>query len=375
MTGDAFDDERRGLLRLHLTERVGAGTYRRLLEHFGSLEAVFAAGERELQRVEGVGAKAAARLADAAAERDVDAELEAAQRAGARILTWLDDEYPEGLKSLDNPPLALYVRGRLERRDLMSVAVVGSRQATHYGLMQARRLAGGLASVGVTVVSGLARGVDEAAHRAALAAKGRTIAVLGSGLAKVYPAEHRALADAIAEQGAVASEFPMTAPPARGNFPYRNRLISALSLGVVVVEAALRSGALITAKWANEQGKPVFAVPGPVDSPTSRGPHDLIRHGAVLVESCGDVLEEIGPLASLAGQAPDEPALPDARELAMTERERAVFNCLSPSQPISIDEVIETSGLSASEVASTLLILEIKRCAQSLPGQRYVKKM
>ncbi len=365
-------EDLRNILRIHLAERVGAALYQRLLERFGSCERIFSAGVEELAQVHGMGAKTAAAFVRSRDEADVDGELAAAERVGVRVVTYLDDEYPRGLNALPNPPLVLYVRGEVLPKDILSVAIVGSRRCTQYGLSQAQRLAAGLATVGATVMSGLARGIDAAAHWAAIRAQGRTIAVVGNGLGKTYPPEHRELADAIADSGAVVSELPIATPPSRTNFPPRNRIISAMSLGVVVVEAARRSGAMITAKWANEQGKEVFAVPGPVDSPTSRGPHHLIRQGAKLVESCPDILEELGPLAPAAAEFAEDQT-DDARTLAMTEQEKKVFALLSPSAPKSIDEIIEESGLPASQASSTLTILEIKRCVRRVSGQRFVR--
>jgi len=228
--------------------------------------------------------------------------------------------------------------------------------------------------MGVCVVSGLARGIDGAAHRAALRAGGRTIAVVGNGLGKVYPPEHRDLAEEIATNGAVVSELPIAVGPARGNFPPRNRIISALSVGLVVIEAARRSGAMITAKWANEQGKPVFAAPGPVDSPVSHGPHQLIREGAKLVESCQDIIAELGPLRQHLRVSDDnkEEEIDDARTLAMNQQEKRIFSLLS-TRPMPIDDIIEATGLSPGIVNSTLMVLEIKRSVRQLAGKRFVK--
>ena len=359
------------ILRVHLTERVGAATYQRLVEHLGQPERVFSAGPDELAQVPGIGPKTAHCIVKARKDVDVQAEIRAAERCGVRIMTFQDDGYPQSIKVLPNPPLVLYVKGDFDKSDVLGIALVGSRRASQYGVTQAKRLAAGLASVGATVISGMARGIDAAAHWSALRAQGRTIAVVGNGLGKVYPSEHAELSDAIAGNGAVVSELPMATAPARGNFPPRNRIISALSLGVVVVEAALRSGAMITARWANEQGKQVYAVPGPVDSPTSHGPHQLIKEGAKLVESCQDIFEELGPVSAASAEFADEPT-EDARTLAMSSRERQIFDLLS-SQPKSIDDIIVETGLPASVVSSTLLILEIKRCARQIGGQRYVR--
>ena len=240
------------LLCIHLTERVGTVVYRRLLDHFGDSECILTAKVTDLGQVDGVGSKTADRIAKARETADVEGELASAERLGLKILTYLDDDYPLGLKILRDHPLIVYVKGELQPSDSLAIGIVGSRRATQYGISQANRLAGGLPGMGVCVVSGLARGIDGAAHRAALRAGGRTIAVVGNGLGKVYPPEHRDLAEEIATNGAVVSELPIAVGPARGNFPPRNRIISALSVGLVVIEAARRSGAMITAKWANE---------------------------------------------------------------------------------------------------------------------------
>ncbi|MCK4374429.1 MAG: DNA-processing protein DprA, partial [Candidatus Brocadiae bacterium] len=259
----------------------------------------------------------------------------------------------------------------------LAVAVVGSRHCSTYGRQQASRLAADLAGMGFTIVSGMAYGIDSAAHRGALTARGRTLAVLGCGLAKAPSPGDEELALDIAENGALLSELPMEAPPRPGNFPPRNRLISGLSLGVVVVEAAGRSGALITARLAGEQGKAVFAVPGNVDSPTSRGCHQLIRDGAVLVENARDVVDGLGPLSApieLAGRAHEGPARPveDARVMALNERERSILDLVGPS-PRHIDEIVTETQLAPSIVSSTLLTLEIRGLIQQLAGQRYVR--
>lgn len=359
------------ILCLHLTERVGGATYKRLLDHFGSPGDILSASAADLGRVADLSPKIAQNIARARATTDVEGELRSAERLGIKVLTYLDPAYPAALKALHGHPMVLYVLGDLQPSDALAIGIVGARRASHYGVAQAERLAGGLASLGVTVVSGLARGIDAAAHNGALRAQGRTLAVVGNGLGKVYPGEHRELAEAIAGHGAILSELPIATPPTRGNFPPRNRIISALSLGVVVVEAARRSGAMITAKWANEQGKQVFAVPGPVDSPISRGPHQLIRDGAKLVETCQDVLEELGPFGR-GMPSIDEEDTEDARTLAMTQQEKRIFTVLS-TQPRNIDEITADVGLPVAIVNSTLMIMEIKRWVRQLAGNRFVR--
>lgn len=368
MAGKDIDN----LLCIHLIERVGTVVYQRLLDHFGDSESILTAKIRELGKVDGVGSKTAERIARARGTADVEAEMAAAERLGLKIVTHLDDGYPLGLKVLRDHPLVIYIKGELRPSDSLGIGVVGSRRATQYGISQANRLAGGLAGMGVCVVSGLARGIDGAAHRAALRAGGRTIAVVGNGLGKVYPPEHRDLAEEIAASGAVISELPIAVAPAPGNFPPRNRIISALSVGLLVIEAARRSGAMITAKWANEQGKPVFAVPGPIDSPVSRGPHQLIRDGAKLVESGHDIVAELGPLRQHVHIADDEEEVEDGRTLVMSQQEKRIFALLS-TRPTAIDDIIEATGLAPGIVNSTLMVMEIKRWVRQLAGKRFVR--
>jgi DNA processing protein len=268
----------------------------------------------------------------------------------------------------------LYFRGALTSRDHLAIAIVGSRRSTPYGIRTAERLAAALARVGLTVVSGLARGIDAAAHRGALNANGRTIAVLANGLANVYPPEHEALAHEIvaAGAGAIISEMPMHQVPLAGLFPQRNRLISGLSLGVVVVEATPRSGSLSTARHALEQNREVFAVPGPVDSLASRGCHRLIRDGARLVETVGDILEELGPLVGEVHTGTHETPVRHPAELLLSDQERSLLGELG-DEPTSIDELIRRTGLTAAQVLATLSVLEMRRLARRLPGQHFVR--
>jgi DNA processing protein len=379
----------REMLALHLTAGVGAVTYRRLLKAFGSVQGVLAAPAARIEEVEGVGPKRAGSLSSGRGYDLADREMENAQRQGVSIVPYGAENYPPALRQIYDPPLVIYIRGQLLREDAVAVAVVGSRNASHYGLAQAQRFAGALAGLGFTVVSGLARGIDSAAHRAALDAGGRTVAVQGCGLAGVYPPENADLAEAICAHGAVVSELPLDAPPSRENFPRRNRLISGLSLGVLIVEGSTRSGSLITAQCAIEQGRDVFAVPGMIDNPLASGPNGLIRKaGAKLVEHPTDVLDELGPVADElvgvqlrraegAGDTAVQPAgeagkPPRALEAGLNARESAVLNRLSGA-PLHIDSIIEASGLAPAEVASALMVLEIRRLIKRLPGQRYIR--
>jgi DNA processing protein len=270
------------------------------------------------------------------------------------------------LREIHDPPGVLFVRGDLLPDDALSVAIVGTRHASHYGLRQAERLARGLAGAGFTIVSGLARGIDAAAHRGAIAAGGRTVAVLASGVLNVYPPEHDELAEQIERTGALLSEAPPRSAPHSGTFPQRNRLITGMSLGVVVVEAALRSGALISAEHAMEQGREVFAVPGRADSTTSRGCHRLIREGAKLVESVDDVLEELGPLVEPARRE-NGSLLHNPAELQLNEQEQAVLYAIK-REPTNIDDIVVRSGLPIQRVLATLSVLEMRRLIRRVSG-------
>lgn len=280
-------------------------------------------------------------------------------------------DYPTNLRYIYDPPLVLYVKGEIIPEDNVAIAIVGSRRATYYGLQNATKLAYELAVKGITIISGLARGVDSAAHRGALEAKGRTIAVLGSGLNIIYPRENERLAQDIAQNGAVISEFALDTPPYRGNFPRRNRIISGLSLGVVVIEAARKSGALITVNCALEQGREVFALPGKIDSFTSRGTHDLIKHGAKLVESSEDIIEELEALKFC--QAKETKAENKIKvELDLPEEERQIYACLS-SEPMHIDEIMCKVNLSYGKLLTSLLKLQHKKLVKELAGKVYVR--
>jgi DNA processing protein len=357
-------------LRLAMVPGVGPRLRRALLDRFGTPEGVLAAAPADIRTVPGIGTKLSRAISQAGAI-DVAGEIELCRQQGIELLFEGRPAFPRLLTEIPDPPAVLFMRGDLRPQDALSIAIVGSRHATHYGLAQAERLAGSLSRAGLTIISGLARGIDGAAHRGALAAGGRTIAVLGSGLLNVYPPEHADLAVEVARNGALLSESPPRAQPLAGVFPQRNRLISALSLGVIVVEAAERSGALITARHAMEQGRDVFAVPGRVDSRMSRGPHRLIRDGAKLVETADDVLEELGPLVAATtrdnGQAIHHPA-----ELLLNEPEQQVLAAVK-SDPTTIDQVITASGLPAPQVLSTLSVLEMRHLIRRVSGSQVLR--
>jgi DNA processing protein len=358
-------------LRLALISGVGPRTRQALLRQFGSPRAVLNARPSDLRDVEGVGPKLTARIAAAGEEIDAEAEIAICRDSGIAILTEADEAYPRSLREIPDPPGVLFVRGTLKPEDGIGIGIVGTRHGSQYGLRQAERLAGSLARSGLTITSGLARGIDGAAHRGALAAGGRTLAVLASGVLSIYPPEHEKLAAEVAAHGALISEQPPRASPLAGCFPQRNRIISGLSLGVIVVEAAERSGALITARHAMEQGREVFAVPGNVDCRTSRGCHRLIRDGATLVESADDVLEQLGPLVEALprddGRTVHHPA-----ELLLNEVEQQVLDAVR-GEATSVDEIVGASGLPVPQVLSTLSVLEMRHLIRRLSGATVVR--
>jgi DNA processing protein len=365
-------DEIADLVCLTLVPGAGPQTCRALLERFGDAARILDAPASALRAVPGVGPKLADRIARARREFDPTAELDLCRQADVRVIPRGDPVYPSPLENIPDPPCLLYCRGALAPRDELAIALVGSRKCTPYGLRVAERLAASLARVGVTVVSGLARGIDAAAHRGALKAGGRTLAVLANGLAAIYPPEHEDLAREVADSGALLSEMPMRQAPLAGLFPQRNRVISGLSLGVVVVEATPRSGSLSTARHAMEQNRDVFAVPGPVDSLPSQGCHRLIRDGARLVQTVDDILEELGPLVREVRPAADETPIRHPAELALSDHERSLLGHLS-DHPTGVDELIARTRLTAAQVMATLSVLEMRRLVRRLPGNQFVR--
>ncbi len=375
---DELSHQTRAALELSLCEGVSSGTIFSLVEHFGSAAAALEASPEALQAVRGVGPATAGAIRRGPDAGAVEKEMDLMKRHRVGLVPFFSPDYPAPLKHLDRAaPALLRVKGDYRRVDQLAVAIVGARRCTGYGRRRAGRLAADLASMGFTVVSGMAWGVDSAAHRGALVAGGRTLAVLGCGLAHELSPDDRRLAEEIVGSGALISELSMETPPRGQNFPPRNRIISGLSLGVVVAEAARRSGSLITAGHAADQGKPVFAVPGDVTSPVSRGCHALIRDGAILVENARDVVEGLGPLSEpielpRPEQGPMPETVDDARVMVLNEREKQIYEMLS-TRPLQIDDVIQQTGLPASIVSSTLLTLEIRGLIQQLSGQRYVR--
>lgn len=356
----------RGWLALRRVAGVGNVVYKRLLDRFESPEGVFTAGEEALATVDGISPAIAKEIAAFGGFDQIDRELQALAQAGISLLTLHDPAYPPLLAAIHDPPPFLYIKGSLQEADPYPIAVVGTRHPTHYGKTVCELLCREMAEQGMTVVSGFARGIDGVAHKAALAAKGRTIAVIGSGIDQIYPPEHARLFKEIAGQGAVLSEFPIGTPPDGRNFPQRNRIISGLSLGCLVVEATLDSGSLITARSALEQGREVFAVPGPIVSPMSRGTHRLIRSGAKLVEGLDDILEEILPQRRRRRAGPAAPPPP------LEENEKRLYDLLS-YEPKHIDQLTVESAFTVSFVLGLLLSLELKGLVRRLTGQFYVR--
>ncbi|HET7238178.1 MAG TPA: DNA-processing protein DprA [Terrimicrobiaceae bacterium] len=350
---------------LNMLPRIGPVRVRKLLEVFGSPQAIFEAKPRDLRHVQGIGPEVAESVASWQATCDLASELERARTFGAGIISQADPAYPTLLKEIHDPPIVLYVWGEL--RDPHAIGIVGTRKPSHYAAECTKKLAYQLAYAGITVVSGLARGVDTAAHQAALAAKGRTIAVLGSGLEALYPPENRELAERISGSGAVVTEFPMTTVADRQTFPMRNRIISGVSAGLLVVEAGAASGALISATQAADQGRSIYAVPGRIDHPGAIGSNRLIQQGAKLVASAQDILDDFGLLF------PETPNLArPVTELNLTPAERSVHESIGDEET-PIDTIIAKCGLPTHEVSSTLLALEMRKLVKQLPGSRFVK--
>jgi DNA processing protein len=370
----------RQYLRLHLADAIGPVNLGRLIKHFASVDAILSASEAELMAVEGIGPRRARSVRAARDESAVEREVARCADAGVRILCWEDPDYPPQLRHCDDPPICLYVRGTLQPEDAVAVAVVGSRKSSRYGYEQAQRFGALLAGAGFTVVSGLARGVDSYAHEGALRAGGRTLAVLGSGVDNIYPPEHVELADRVTQAGAVMSEDPLGSPPSADSFPRRNRIIAGMCLGVLVVEASKRSGALITARLASEYNREVFAIPGRVDTPTAFGPNDLIRKGAAkLVASLDDILDELGEVGKNMGPTSDARGAEDpkraavganAPDAALSPDERAIVACLG-AQELDLDAIARESGVALPAVTSCLTTLQLKGAVVSLGGNRF----
>ncbi len=367
-------DDLKYWIALKSVSGIGNLTFRALLDNFGSPSLIFNTPVSKLTGINGITKKMAVAINNFSEWDKVNQNFELLNKNKITVITYQDDDYPEKLKNIYDRPPFLYVRGSLMKDDI-NIAIVGSRRATTYGKYTTERISRELAQKGVTVVSGMARGIDSAAHRGALAARGRTIAVLGSGLDVIYPPENKILFAEIIENGAVISEFPMGTPPIAANFPSRNRIISGMSYGVLVVEAGEKSGSLITARLALEQGREVFAVPGSVETPASRGTNRLIKEGAKLIENAEDILEEIIPqlektkVLSETLSSENESKLP-AKEIELTKIEKQVADFIFDKK-IHVDDIIAQTNLSPADVLSTLMSLELKNLVTQHPGKYF----
>ena len=357
-------------IALNMLPTIGPVRLRRLLEVFQTPERILSATRSELRAIDGIGTEVAEQIANWESTVDLAAELKRIRDFGAEVITAQSPLYPRQLREIHSPPIVLYVWGELTERDQHAIAVIGSRRTSHYGAECAKKLSYQLAYAGLTVISGLARGIDTAAHQGALAAKGRTIAVIGSGLTKLYPPENAALAEKIRSgNGAIVSEFSMEIEPDRQTFPIRNRIISGWSHGILVVEAGVNSGALITASQAIEQGRSVYAVPGHINAPSAIGSNRLIQQGAKLVMDASDILDDLEILLPEKQKLPEAAARPLPE---MAEDERRVYDAIRATET-PIDEIASSSDLPSATVSSVLLRLELKRLVKQLPGKYFVK--
>jgi DNA processing protein len=361
-----------GWLALSLAPGIGGKTFHLLLRRFGSPDRVFTSHHKDLEEIPGLKGRTIEAIKSSALKETAEREMSRLRTLGIQIIPWGTEKYPQYLTNISDPPPLIYVRGALLPEDERAVSVVGSRQASAYGLSVCKKICTELAWQGWTVVSGMARGIDSAAHRGALEGGGRTLAVWGTGLDVVYPPENLALSKDIASSGAILSEFPLGTPPEPGNFPVRNRIISGLSLGVTVVEATVKSGSLITARMALDQDRQVFAVPGAVGRPGVEGPHRLIKEGAKLVESAEDIIEELLPMVDRTLHRKIE-GLPLSRQPELNEKERQLWDLLG-MDPLHIDAIASAVDLALAETAELLLRLEIKGLVKQLPGTFFVRE-
>jgi DNA processing protein len=366
------------LIGLNMVLDIGSIRLKKLLEYFDKPQDILKASLQKLRAVSGIGEKIAENIS-ALRDEDLEREFTSASKLGLKVITHEDIGYPENLKNIPDPPIVLYVKGQLKDEDKFSIAIVGSRRASYYGLSCAKQFAADLVDHGFVIVSGMARGIDTYAHRGALSRGKRTIAVMGSGFNHIYPPENRELAQEISRNGAVISEFPLNTRPLPQNFPRRNRLISGLSLGTVVVEAARNSGALITADFALEQGRDVFALPGKVGCETSFGTNELIKQGAKLVSCVDDILEEFA-FSEPKRENPVNIYQPSGGgcqevtylQLGLSQEES--FLCgLITDKPLLLDDIVEQANLNVPEVSRILLGLEMKKLIKQLPGKQFVK--
>jgi len=369
-------------LKLIRADGVGPATFCKLTKYFGSPDRALGASASQLAKIDGIGFKTAERIAATRDKFDVTTELELADKFGVWIINIQDKRYPPVLKQIYDPPPVLYVKGSLSRQDNLAISIVGTRRCSLYGQEQASRLAHLLSSAGFTIISGMARGIDTAAHHGALSANGRTIAVQGCGLANIFPPENKKLFELIAESGDCVSELPLQYEPLSENFPPRNRIIAGLSLGTIVIEAGLNSGALITAKAALENNREVMAVPGKIDSPASKGSHQLIKQGAKLIESVEDVMEALGYIGeqlqshvSAAAQKASErieAPLFDASQFNLSSDEKMIYDCLD-KEPLHVEQIIADTNLPPGSINAGLISLRLKGLIKQLPGNLFLK--
>jgi DNA processing protein len=369
-------------LKLIGADSVGPVTFAKLIKHFGSTDCALGASVSELAEVDGIGFKTAEQIAATRDKFNTSAELELARKLGVWIINLDDERYPSLLKRIYDPPPVLYIKGSLTAADNLAISIVGSRRCSLYGQEQSSQLAHFLSSAGFTICSGMARGIDTAAHQGALSAGGRTIAVQGCGLANIFPPENKKLFELIADSGACISELPLQYEPLAENFPPRNRIIAGLSLGTIVVEAAPNSGALITAAAALENNREVMAVPGKIDSPLSRGAHRLIKQGAKLVESVEDVMEALGYIGerlqshvtAAAAEASEriEKPLFDVSQLNLSGNEKTIYDCLS-KEPLHIEQIIAGTNLTPGGINAGLISLRLKGLIRQLPGSLFLR--
>lgn len=370
-------------LKLVRADKVGPATFAKLTKYFGSVDRALGVSVSELARIEGISPGKAHSIAGTRDKFNAAAELELAERLGVWIINLDDERYPPVLRRIYDPPPVLYIKGTLTRQDNLAVAIVGSRRCSLYGQEQSSRFAHLLSSAGLTIVSGMARGIDTAAHQGALSATGRTIAVQGCGLANIFPPENKKLFELIAQSGACISELPLKYEPLPENFPPRNRIIAGLALGTIVVEAGFNSGALITAGAALDNGREVMAVPGKIDSPLSRGAHQLLKQGARLVESVEDVTEAMGQIveqlkdhiskAANKAQEMADRSLFDASQLKLSPDEKVAYSCLD-REPKHIEQIIADADLPPGSIHSALVSLRLKGLIKQLPGSFFARK-
>lgn len=374
---------REAIIALNMLPKIGPVKVRKMLERFGSAESILKASAEELTCVPGVGVETAKIIVNWEEKIDLTAELQEVKARDLKIVTEADADYPAPLRNMYDPPLLLYVWGELSSKDNHAISMVGSRKTTIYGRESARKLALQFASAGYTVVSGMARGIDTYSHEGAIAANGRTIAVIGSGLGQIYPPENMALAEKIASgNGAVVSEFPLSTPPDKKTFPMRNRIVAAWAEALVVVECPKWSGSMITANLATEMGRPIYAVPGQIDRPTSEGCNHLIREGATLLTKAEDLLEDFSQLPLLdmpvisRGRRKQSTPSPEPAKSAkpdLTDEEQLIYQQLLV-EDLTLDQLISTTSLAMPKLLPSLLTLEMKKLIKQLPGPRYTKR-